>query len=357
MKFVYRKLDDILVSTILPTHFKAKFQAVSFYEKKLHALCRNALTEEYFQETVMCNELDTKDVDNMLLGCCNFLDEDHDSFIKKLNSQTVQFITSLLWKYLPFPLTEVNRVPDIYNSPYRYLHGNTPEYVKAVKIFQLDFAMMSLTDYLAKLQAPDTFPYFNVNLKYKSLSLSVQSLDAWFAYQFKDQKEIVIKQIFDLINFKCGKKHCLWLCGESGSGKSFVLTSLATLFLNVGYIGNLEPKSDFCYSDVPNYKLIIMDEPTIPEHCFNDFKNFFAGQPVSCNIKHKKAEMSGKAFWILLSNDDDIFDISDPIWNSRIIKFDNLHALTEEFQILHSGEDHIYPLACSCFAFKLSSSL
>lgn len=232
------------------------------------------------------------------------------------------------------------------NSNYRYLHGNTPEFSKALANFQLDYSMMSYTDYFKALQAPDCFPYFNVHFTYKSQSASLHSLEAWFDYQFGENKLDIIKQINDVIFFNAGKKHCLWFWGESGSGKSFVLNSLTTLFLNVGFVGNLEPKGDFCYSDVPNKRVIIMDEPTIPENCHNEFKNFFAGQPVSCNIKHRKPELSGKSFWIMLSNNDDVFDMDDPIWKCRIDRLPHLRHLDAEFMKLHADDEkHIHPLA------------
>lgn len=146
--------------------------------------------------------------------------------------------------------------------------------------------------------------------------------------------------------FKCGKKHCLWLHGDAGSGKSFVMSSLTTLLLNVGTVGSLVPKNDFCYSEIPHKRVVLMDEATIPKDCHNDFKNFFAGQPVLCNIKHKKPEMSSKAFWILLTNNDDVVDINDPIWSSRICKSKRLITLDRGFHDLHStDEKHINPMA------------
>lgn len=56
--------------------------------------------------------------------------------------------------------------------------------------------------------------------------------------------------------------------------------------------------------------------------------------------------MSGKAFWIMLSNEANVVDMTDPIWNSRIICFHVLR-LEETFLKLHSDDEHksIYPLA------------
>lgn len=348
MMLIYGKLNDITCCSISPSIINDLFQDSSFYDKKFSAISKDDFKGSvYYELSVNVHDLEKKEVDDMLLGCAENLDEDHTDFIHKLNNQTVLFIQSLLWKYFPFPLTDLSKVPDIYNSPYRYLHGNTPEYVKAILNFQLDYSMMSTTDYFKTLKATDSVPYFNVLFTYKSLSNSLLSLDSWFSYQFGDQKQLVIKQIYDLMLFKCGKKHCLWLFGDSGSGKSFVFNSLATLFLNVGYIGDLDPKNNFCYSDVPNKKIIMLDEPTIPDYCFNEFKNFFAGQPYPCNIKHKKAENSGKSFWIMLSNNDDVFDMTDSIWNSRIVRLTRLRQLNSEFLELHGdiGNDQIHPLA------------
>lgn len=180
-----------------------------------------------------------------------------------------------------------------------------------MKNFQLNYSKKSIKEYFNHLRSPEAIPYFNVRFTYKSIQASVNSLEAWFDYQFPENKDDVIKTIFNLLTNNCGKKHCLWLSGESGSGKSTVFSSLTTLFLNIGSVGNLNSTSEFVYSNVPGSKIILMDEPTIPKIRFNDFKNFFAGQPVECNIKHKHPVDSVESFWILLSNPGDIFDMTD----------------------------------------------
>lgn len=147
-------MNDILINTIPKNLISEKWKSSIIYEKKMSAVSGKQIISTYYELTVNCTELNKKEIENTLLGCAENLDENHRDFIRSLNDQSVLLIQSLLWKYMPFPLTDLNRIPDIYNSVYRYLHGNILEYVKAIKNFELDFSMMSLTEYFERLQAP-----------------------------------------------------------------------------------------------------------------------------------------------------------------------------------------------------------
>lgn len=137
MKLLYGKLDLVLCSTILLS--KNGDYNVPFYDKKLAAISGNDFIKSRYELTVNLSKPTKKDIDDCLLGCAEYMDESHNDFILKLNNQTVAVIQSFLWKYLPFTLSDLSRIPDMFNSPYRYFHGNIPEHSQAIKNFQLDY--------------------------------------------------------------------------------------------------------------------------------------------------------------------------------------------------------------------------
>lgn len=108
---------------------------------------------------------------------------------------------------------------------------------------------------------------------------------------------------------------------DADAGKTFVMRSLADLFILVGKIKNLQGMGQFPFRNLVNNKIVFLDELQIPICFYDDFKEIFAGQSMLINVKHKVAISSHSSPVIICSNNDDIVDMTNDVWNSLIFQF------------------------------------
>lgn len=173
-------------------------------------------------------------------------------------------------------------------------------------------------DYFHKLLNSKFTPVFDIYATYDSLQNSINNIVNWLKFQFSFEWRLVLRDIFNVVSGKQLKKRSIWFVGDANSGKTYVMKSLAQLFLLVGYIKNLQGKGQFPFQDVFGKRILFLDEIII---YFDDFKEILAGQSLLINRKFQVANVSYPCSCIILSNEHNVVDHSDPIWQSRIYKY------------------------------------
>lgn len=162
---------------------------------------------------------------------------------------------------------------------------------------------------------------FVMYANYMSLQTSIINIENWLKFQFGDNWINVLRTLYETVACLKLKKRTVWFHGDADSGKTFVLRSLANLFLLVGYIKNLQGKGQFPFQDLYGNRILFLDEIVLLPCYLDDFKEIFAGQSFMINIKFKAPDVTYPCPCIVLSNGPNVIDMTDTIWSSRVNEF------------------------------------
>lgn len=261
-------------------------------------------------------------VDKMLLGDATDLTDVELNYVNSFADPNRDFIISLFWRYLPIPLTGLSHVPDICESDYKFISENDAPFKKAIPLFTKLFLAMPMHDYFHHLLHNKYTPVFDIYANYHSIGDSIDQIEHWLKFQFKFEWRIVLQTIFDVVSLATLKKRSIWFVGDANSGKTYIMKPLAQLFLLVGYIKNLQGKGQFPFQDIYGKRILFLDEIIVPPVYYDDFKEIFAGQSILINRKFLVANVSFPAPCIICSNLHNVVNIDDPIWSSRIYKYE-----------------------------------
>lgn len=184
-------------------------------------------------------------LDELLIGSDPILNKKEQAYLETLDDPVSDMIVSLMWRYLPIPLSSLSIVPDIDESPYKYMSEKDPSFNRAIDRFTRDFCKMPIVDYFAFLKDRIHRPVFQVSSIYYTLEESKVLIKNWFKFQFGDKWLDVLGETYAIVSAKRLKKCTLWFVGPPNSGKTFVTQSLANLFVLSGQIKNLIAKGQF----------------------------------------------------------------------------------------------------------------
>lgn len=137
-------------------------------------------------------------LDELLIGDDPILSKKEQSYLESLDDPVSDMIVSLMWRYLPIPLTSLSIVPDIDESPYKYMSDKDPSFNRAIDRFTRDFCKMPIVDYFAFLKERQHRPTFQVSSTYHTLEESKVLIKNWFQFQFGDKWLDVFRELYDI---------------------------------------------------------------------------------------------------------------------------------------------------------------
>lgn len=186
-----------------------------------------------------------------------------------------------MWRYLPSPISDLPKVSDILESDYHRMSEDDAAFKKAVKLFTRQLLVMPISDYFHHLLNAKYHPVFDVYANYHSLETSIICIKNWLKFQFGFGWRLVLQSIYDVAIRGITKKRTLWFTGPANSGKTYVMKSLASLFILVGNIKNLVGKGQFPFQDLLGKIIFFLDELRIPKEYEDEFKDILAGQSMT----------------------------------------------------------------------------
>lgn len=117
-------------------------------------------------------------------------------------------------------------------------------------------------------------------------------------------------------NGNCGKMNSILRTGKAGCAKSLVFQALTDLFLIPGQVTT--SGTSFGFSDAIDKRIILCDEFTYDAKDVETLKCLLGGMPKNVNKKYAPLSIVSKVRFIILSNNDELFDMNDQIWAQRI---------------------------------------
>jgi hypothetical protein len=160
-------------------------------------------------------------------------------------------------------------------------------------------------------------------LNYLTPTESYMIMEKWFKHQKIDGAKFA-NEVKQVINREVRKKNCLWLQGESNSGKSWIASSILTLCSLYTTIPS--GMNDFMFQDCINKRIIGMNEPLVLESGLEQLKEILEGRECNVRVKYKPNQLMSPTPFIITSNFDLWImnpDAKDPLLN-RIFDYRNL---------------------------------
>lgn len=110
------------------------------------------------------------------------------------------------------------------------------------------------------------------------------------------------------------------MAGPANAGKTYVFTALTKMFVNVATAKNVSTDNRFSFSNLPGKRILFLDEFSFPASVSPISKDLFTGQPFHTPMKYQ-AEAICPPMPILMCTNEDISDLSDPVWAAWITRF------------------------------------
>lgn len=283
----------------------------------------NSVAPAYFQptDTIRERENTNQTLDSKLDGTAELCPEEQQ-FVNALNDPNVEFVEQLLWRYLPVPLTHLHMVNDIGESMYSNLRSSNSVYVKALENFGSKMDNMEAADLFAHLRDAEYAPRFFVFSTYRTRVDSAACIKKWLEFQFGDFANVFVANLFKVATRSHGKANCIWLHGPGNAGKTHVIKSLCMLFITVGYVKSIDQANAFPFQGLIGKKIALLDEFHVPKDYIDEFKELFSGESLPVNMKYSKLlQQTTPMPFFALSNDPPNVDLTDVIWESRILHY------------------------------------
>lgn len=140
--------------------------------------------------------------------------------------------------------------------------------------------------------------------KYLNPEISYEIFKTWTEEQGINMCEFVTN-IVDVMDRKLAKINTICLVGDSNSGKTvFLANPLKAILKFVGQVGNRGSNGDFVFMELPNKRLIIMEECVWgPDHT-EDLKLLLGGEIFKVNVKFSGLTDVDRTPIIITSNKD-----------------------------------------------------
>lgn len=162
-------------------------------------------------------------------------------------------------------------------------------------------------------------------IKYLPIEESFNLLRKWLQFQFVEEWEIVVQNIFDWLTRKNFKQGGLEVVGEPNCGKSYFFGALVDLFMSIGYV---RPNAgySFNFDDCVDKRVVLCEEffmERSDHHTIETLKDILSGNAVTVKIKNPKPATLKPVSWMFLSNHKNFPD-DDPAnpWTARLYRLD-----------------------------------
>lgn len=136
-----------------------------------------------------------------------------------------------------------------------------------------------------------------------SLEDSVELLQRWCKFQHINYEQFV-RDVINTLDRKIPKKNCLYLQGESNSGKTWLMKSIMKLVTYYGEVNQGTANYTFMYQDCVNKRAIFINEPYFDQAMIEQLKIVLEGTGTFVHIKMKNDDWLPPTPVLMTSNTD-----------------------------------------------------
>lgn len=198
----------------------------------------------------------------------------------------------------------------------------------ALNTFSNRLCSWTFDDYNVMYSRKECRPVFtatigNYDNYYYNIDDSVEVLNKLLLYQFRDNKDDVLKFLTDLYNIlerKIPKRNALLIQSPPSGGKNFFVDVFIDYFLNKGQFANANKHNQFAFQDAYAKRIILWNEPNYEPSKTDMLKMICAGDAYSVNVKQKSNTAVSRTPIIMLTNNR-IALMVDPAFKDRVYMY------------------------------------
>lgn len=162
-------------------------------------------------------------------------------------------------------------------------------------------------------------------IKYLPIDESFDLLAKWLKFQFSEQWQNIVTQVFEWLTRKNFKTGGLEVVGPPNCGKSYMFGALVDLFMAIGYV---RPNAGYCFNfdDCVGKQIVLCEEFYLEKtdnHTIETLKDILSGNAATVKIKNHKPATLKPVPWMFLSNHLN-FPVDTPSnpWSERLCRLE-----------------------------------
>lgn len=214
---------------------------------------------------------------------------------------------------------------------HRYLktfNHSSQEFNHALRAANAIFLDKSIEDYVDYYVMQKNWPLFQATDKasdlYYDYDKSMNIMEYILIKQFGDIKKILLK-FYKIFNKHTAKKNTVFLHGDPGSGKNYVMDPFCHFFLSVGTLQTLNKTNLFALQDLCDKRIGVFNDISIASNEFEYLKNPLGGNQCTGRKKFSDDVTINRLPFCGTSNNPALFPMEEEAWKQRILELKTKH--------------------------------
>lgn len=253
-------------------------------------------------------------------------------------------LVGAIMNFVCAPILSTCEIKEWIDHPHLSYYGKgDPEYIRACNTVGKQMVNWNMPEFLQHYNREGIIKYWYARSPdhYMGPVASKLVCDRLLRWQFpdKDERNQFLQRLYDICERNIPKTNTIWIQGPPNSGKTFFIDMVLAFYINVGQVGNYVRSNNFPLDGCVNRRILLWNEPSIAPSCFDDVKMLTGGDACPANVKYQSGGSIIPKTPLMMTSNNTVFDMSDPVWSSRIY-----HYVWREAPFLQRYKGYLNPM-------------
>lgn len=149
-------------------------------------------------------------------------------------------------------------------------------------------------------------PWNDLSNYYYDIPNSIKVLNNLLLHQFPDKydREQFVLNLYQVLNRSIATRNCMFILGETNSGKNFFFDCVCHALINFGCMGNFNKYDKFPLQECVQRRVIMWNGPNFESASEKTLKLLFGGETFNVKVKYQPYACMFRTPIIILSNND-----------------------------------------------------
>lgn len=238
-------------------------------------------------------------------------------------------VENFLCTFMPVPASNLRSLKQWQNDPdLRTLPLHSKAVHDAVDRYSRSLAHSTLKGRYKQMTDDSNYPVWaskfgDIDCFYAPLGESTVMLEDVLLFQFGSENKVkeFLQISADWFDCKFPKQNTIVLTSSPNGGKTWIASVFAAVSLNPGYVQPICRSNAFPLQDAIHKSLLILDEFSYTLEFTETLKLLLAGSPTPISVKWEKDTILPRIPILILSNRDDVLDMTDDLWKCRVFHY------------------------------------
>lgn len=260
-----------------------------------------------------------KTISNQVLELCS------NEFRKKI--EIAQLLSKQILEYNYTPLSNITRTKEWQETVLVHFNSSRDEFKMAVKSCNIMFMKFTIEDFVEYYESCNKWPRFASIGKpsdlYYDYDYSIKLIEFVIEKQWGNVK-VVLQNFYNIFNKVKPKLNTIFIRGDPGSGKNFIMDSFINFFINIGTINTLSKYNLFALQDLVDRRIGIGNDIQISSNELEYVKVLTGGNQATTRVKYEADGVVNRTPLVFMANYE-MFNMSDSAWQQRIYYLQTSH--------------------------------